>query len=97
MQITNATIDKLASLSKLSFTETEKVDIKKDLENMLGFIDKINELDLSNEEPLIHLTVGNVNSSREDKTSAMLSNNDALKNSKQKAEPYFIVPKVIKK
>jgi aspartyl-tRNA(Asn)/glutamyl-tRNA(Gln) amidotransferase subunit C len=97
MQITDATIQKLASLSKLSFTETETIQIKKDLENMLGFIDKINEIDLNNVEPLIHLNANQQESKRVDVVTKMLDNSDALKNATQKADTYFIVPKVIKK
>ncbi len=96
MEINEATIDKLAGLARLRFDENEKVQIKTDLQNMIGFIEKMNELDTENVEPLLHMS-SNVNTMREDILQGSIDNETALMNAKKQHSPYFIVPTVIKK
>ena len=45
MEVDDALIDKLANLARLQFNEEEKAEIKNDLQKMIGFVDKLNELD----------------------------------------------------
>ena len=94
MEINDAIIEKLANLAKLKFNDTEKVQIKNDLQNMIGFIEKMNDLDTSNVEPLLHMTA-NVNVLREDVVTVSISNEEAMQNASNKSAPFFIVPKVI--
>ena len=94
MEINDAIIEKLANLAKLKFNDTEKVQIKNDLQNMIGFIEKMNDLDTSNVEPLLHMTA-NVNVLREDVVTVSISNEEAMQNASNKRAPFFIVPKVI--
>lgn len=96
MEVNDAMIDKLASLAKLKFDDAEKQQIKSDLQNMLGFIDKMNELDTTGVAPLLHMT-GNVNVLRNDEVAGSITNEAALQNAAAKNAPFFIVPKVIKK
>ncbi len=96
MDVNDEMIEKLANLAKLKFDDTEKVQIKNDLQNMIGFIEKMNDLDTSNVEPLLHMT-GNVNMLREDLVAGSITNEEALQNAANKNAPFFIVPKVIKK
>ena len=96
MEINDAMIDKLANLARLKFNETEKVQIKSDLQNMIGMIEKMNELDTTDVAPLLHITE-NVNVLREDMVEGSITNEEALKNAANKNAPFFIVPKVIKK
>ena len=96
MEINDAMIEKLANLAKLKFDDTEKVQIKNDLQNMIGFIEKMNDLDTSNVEPLLHMT-DNVNILREDIVIGSITNDEALQNAANTNAPFFIVPKVIKK
>ena len=96
MEINDAMIDKLANLARLKFDETEKVQIKSDLQNMIGMIEKMNELDTTDVEPLLHIT-NNVNVLREDFVEGSITNEEALQNAANKNAPFFIVPKVIKK
>ena len=96
MDVNDEMIEKLANLAKLKFDDTEKVQIKNDLQNMIGFIEKMNDLDTSNVEPLLHMT-GNVNMLREDLVAGSITNDEALQNAANKNAPFFIVPKVIKK
>lgn len=96
MEINDAMIDKLANLARLKFDDTEKVNIKKDLQNMIGMIEKMNELDTTDVTPLLHIT-DNVNVLREDIVEGSITNEDALQNAANINAPFFIVPKVIKK
>lgn len=96
MDINDAMIEKLANLAKLKFDDIEKAQIKNDLQNMIGFIEKMNDLDTSNVEPLLHMTA-NVNILRDDVITGSITNEEALQNAANKNAPFFIVPKVIKK
>ena len=56
MEINDALIDKLSALAKLEFEGEEKEMIKDDLTKMLGFVEKLTNLNTSNVEPLIYIT-----------------------------------------
>jgi aspartyl-tRNA(Asn)/glutamyl-tRNA(Gln) amidotransferase subunit C len=96
MNVNNEMIDKLANLARLEFGAKEKEEIKNDLEQMIVFIDKLNELDTTGVEPLLHMSE-NINVLREDEVSGTLSREDALKNAPMHDGQFFKVPKVIKK
>jgi aspartyl-tRNA(Asn)/glutamyl-tRNA(Gln) amidotransferase subunit C len=96
MEVNDELIEKLAHLAKLRFNDDEKEGIRKDLQNMLGLIEKMEEINTDNVEPLLHMS-GNVNVVRADEVKGSISNEEALRNAAQKQEPFFIVPKVIKK
>ena len=96
MEINDALVDKLAMLSRIHFNETEKGSIKSDLEKMIRFVDKLNELDTSGIEPLMHIS-SNVNILREDEPVQGCSREEALLNASLKDEQFFKVPKVINK
>jgi aspartyl-tRNA(Asn)/glutamyl-tRNA(Gln) amidotransferase subunit C len=96
MQVDDALINKLSRLAMLDFDEHEREEIKADLEKMIGFVDKLRELDTSGVEPLLHIT-SEVNVLREDIPGNMLRKEDALKNAPLHNEDFFLVPKVIKK
>ncbi|MCH5688179.1 Asp-tRNA(Asn)/Glu-tRNA(Gln) amidotransferase subunit GatC [Niabella sp. W65] len=96
MEVNDALVDKLAHLSKLTFTEQEKKDIAKDLQNMIGFVEKLNELDLKDVEPLMHMSE-EINVLREDEIKGSASREEALKNAPETDGQFFLVPKVIKK
>ncbi len=63
---------------------------------MISFIDKLNELDTTGVEPLLHMS-DNINILREDEVKDMLSRQDVFKNAPLHDEQFFKVPKVIKK
>jgi len=96
MQIDKALIDRLAELSKLEFKDAEKEAILSDLQKMLNFCDRLNELDVKGVEPLIFMN-DEMNRWREDKLDLMLSHEEALKNAPKKDSDYFKVPKVLGK
>lgn len=96
MEINDALIDKLAMLSRLQFSDGEKISIKDDLGKMIRFVDKLNELDTTGIEPLMHIS-GNVNVLRADEVKQEYSREDALMNAPLKDDQFFKVPKVINK
>ena len=96
MEVNDAMVDKLAHLAKLKFNDAEKQEIKADLQRMIGFVEKLNELDLDSVEPLLHMS-DEVNVLREDEIRGSVSREEALKNAPLHDEQFFKVPKVIKK
>ena len=96
MEVNDAMVEKLAHLSRLQFNETEKAEIKNDLQRMIAFVEKLNELDLDNVEPLLHMS-DEVNVLRDDVVKGSVSRAEALKNAPLHDEQFFKVPKVIKK
>lgn len=96
MEVNDAMIDKLAHLARLKFNEAEKQEIKSDLQRMIVFVEKLNELDLEGVEPLLHMS-DEVNVLREDEVKGSVSRLAALQNAPSHDEQFFKVPKVIKK
>ncbi len=96
MEVNDTLVDKLANLARLQFDETEKVAIKKDLQRMIEFVEKLNELDTTGVAPLLHMS-DRVNALREDVVKGSISREEALLNAPLKDTQFFKVPKVIKK
>ena len=89
-------LNKLASLAKLRFDATEQQAIKSDLERMISFVQKMDEVDTSNVEPLQHMAAQQ-NVWRKDVVGGSCDRKDALKNAGKHNDNFFMVPKVIKK
>lgn len=96
MEVNDALIDKLANLARLQFDETEKQGIKSDLQRMIVFVEKLNELDTTGVPPLLHMS-DNINVLREDEVKGSTSREEGLKNAPLHDQQFFKVPKVIKK
>jgi len=96
MKIDNEIVDKIAHLARLEFENEAKVQIIKDMNNMLALVGKLNELDTSNIEPLIYMN-DEVNVLREDEVKQEITKDEALKNAPSHDSDYFKVPKVIEK
>ena len=94
MKIDDTTVDKIASLSKLSFDGEQKDAIKNDMNKMLDFIGKLEEVDTEGVEPLIHMT-DDVNVLRADDAISEITQKEALKNAPKKDSTYFKIPKVV--
>lgn len=88
------TVDEVAHLARLEFTEEGKAEILNDMNRMLAFVGKLNEMDTEGIEPLIYMT-DEVNVMREDEPKVTISQKEALKNAPEKDSDYFKVPKVI--
>jgi aspartyl-tRNA(Asn)/glutamyl-tRNA(Gln) amidotransferase subunit C len=97
MKIDKETVDKIAHLARLDFSnEKAKEAMVNDMNNMLGFIGKLNELNTDNIEPLIYMS-DEVNVLREDEVVHPITQEEALKNAPKKDSDYIKVPKVIGK
>ncbi len=96
MGITSQEIDKLAKLSWLEFSEEEKEKLIIDFQQIIEYVEKLNELNLDEVAPTSHvLEINNV--FREDEVKPSLFQEDALKNAPVSRDGFFSVPKVIKK
>lgn len=89
-------LNKLARLANLSFNEDEKSAIKTDLQNMIAFIQKMEEVDTGGVDPLLHMS-STENTWRSDVVKDSCSREDALKNSGNHNDQFFMVPAMIKK
>jgi aspartyl-tRNA(Asn)/glutamyl-tRNA(Gln) amidotransferase subunit C len=96
MEVNEAMIDKLAHLARLKFSDTEKLEIKTDLQRMIAFVEKLNEVNVEGVEPLLHMS-SEINVLRDDVIEGSVPREDALKNAPLHDEHFFKVPKVIKK
>lgn len=96
MEVNDALVEKLAHLARLKFDGPEKESIKNDLQKMIRFVEKLNELDTTGVEPLLHMS-SNVNVLREDEVKGSISRQEGLKNAAVHDEQFIKVPKVIKK
>jgi aspartyl-tRNA(Asn)/glutamyl-tRNA(Gln) amidotransferase subunit C len=96
MEVNDALIDNLAALARLQFSEKEKAVVKQDLHRMIQFVEKLNELDTTGVEPLLHMS-SHVNRLREDRIEGSISREEALRNAPDSDGTFFKVPSVIKK
>jgi aspartyl-tRNA(Asn)/glutamyl-tRNA(Gln) amidotransferase subunit C len=96
MEVNDVLVEKLANLARLKFEAAEKEEIKKDLQRMIEFVEKLKEIDTTGVEPLLHMT-DEVNILREDEVKGSISKEEALKNAPAHDQNFFKVPKVIKK
>jgi aspartyl-tRNA(Asn)/glutamyl-tRNA(Gln) amidotransferase subunit C len=96
MEVTNEMVEKIAHLARLRIPEADKETVKNELQQMIEFVDKLNELDTTGIEPLMHMS-NNINAVREDEVKGSIPTEDALKNAPVSDGVFFKVPKVIKK
>ena len=96
MEITNKLIQDIAALAKLEFDEKSAEQMKADLGKIIGFFDKLSEVDTDGVEPLIYLSE-EVSVLRKDEIKAVVSQVEALKNAPEKDSDYFKVPTILKK
>ncbi|MDP2385042.1 MAG: Asp-tRNA(Asn)/Glu-tRNA(Gln) amidotransferase subunit GatC [Bacteroidota bacterium] len=94
MTIDTKTVDEIAHLARLEFEAEAKTEIIKDMNNMLKFVEKLNELNTDNVQPLIYMTEES-NVMREDEPKVTLTQDEALKNAPKHDSDYFKVSKVI--
>ena len=96
MKIDDNMIEKISSLAYLEFKKEEKEKIRQDLEQILTFVEKLNELDTENVDPLIYLS-DKTDVLREDRVLKSISHDEAMINAPAKSGRFFKVPKVIRK
>ena len=94
MKIDHDTLHKLAHLARLELKPGEEEALLASLENVLTWMEQLDELDTEGVEPLTHVT-GEVNNWREDEAENRLTRQQALANAPRQDGTYLKVPKVI--
>ncbi len=94
MSVTKNDVKKIAELARLEFDENELENYTHEMNKILGYVEKLNELDTTNIKPLSH-PIENTNVFREDKPKTSVVREEALKNAPDSNTEYFKVPKVI--
>ena len=94
MNIDSETVDKIAHLARLELAENEKQEMIGDMNKILDFMAKLNEVDTSGVEPLVYLS-DEVNTWREDVVIQEITTTEALQNAPKHNDQYFQVAKVI--
>jgi aspartyl-tRNA(Asn)/glutamyl-tRNA(Gln) amidotransferase subunit C len=94
MQIDSKTIQGIAHLARLEFDKESESSMLQDFNKILTWMEKLNEIDTSQVEPLIHMS-DEVNKLREDEAKITLSHEEALYNAPKKDSDYFRVPKFL--
>lgn len=94
MKIDKETLEKIAHLARLNFDEKEEQSMLDSMSDILTWVEKLNEIDTTNVEPLTHMA-SEVNSVREDELGVHLNHDDALKNAPKIDADYIRVPKVL--
>ena len=94
MSETDFDVKYIADLARLGLTPAEEEKLGAQLKNILGYIEKLNQVDVSGVEPTAH-AFPLVNVTRSDQVRPSLSNEDALRNAPAKANGLFIVPKIV--
>jgi aspartyl-tRNA(Asn)/glutamyl-tRNA(Gln) amidotransferase subunit C len=94
MPVTIKEVEHIARLAKLEFSPGEKERLAGELNRILSYMAKLNELDTAGVEPLAQVvTMQNV--LREDVTRPPLPRDEALRNAPDRTGEFFTVPKVI--
>ena len=97
MSVTIKDVEKIAKLAKLKFTEEEKTKLQGEMNEVLGYIDTINQIPgLEDVKPLENIN-DTENVFREDVSEVCLTKEEALRNAPEKTENFFKVPKVLDK
>ena len=94
MTIDKDIVDKVAHLARLELTPDETEGMIKDMNRILDFMDKLNELDTSGIQPLVYMT-NEVNVLRADVVKQEITHEEALLNAPKQDGEYFLVAKVI--
>ena len=84
----------VAHLARLALTSDEEQQIGAQLGSILGYIEKLRQLDVTNVEPTAH-AVPLVNVTRADEIRPSLPHEDALRNAPIKGGGLFVLPKIV--
>lgn len=93
-ELTLNDVEYVASLAQLTLDDAAKARMLEDMRSILGYMEKLNELDTEGVEPMMHvLDLANVY--REDIVQPSLDHDLALKNAPQSDGSYFLVPRIL--
>lgn len=96
MTIDQKTIYKVADLARIEIAEEEVEALRTDMNKILTFMEKLNELDTTQVEPLVYMNA-EVNIWRADEELTDISVENALRNAAVHNESYFMIPKILEK
>tara|TARA_B000000460_G_scaffold24766_1_gene15992 strand:+ start:106 stop:393 length:288 start_codon:yes stop_codon:yes gene_type:complete len=94
MTIDLKTIKHISKLSRISVDDKKAKKLEGDLNSIFEFIEKLNELDTDKVEPLTSIAETTLKF-RTDEVKSKDIRNQILKNSPEKNEDFFVVPKVV--
>ena len=94
MIINQKTVQDIAHLARLEFNDEDEKEMMGEMNKILEWMNKLNEVNTEGVEPLIHMS-SELTVLREDQVSNELDHERALKNAPNKDSNYFRVPKVI--
>ncbi|MEA1992747.1 MAG: Asp-tRNA(Asn)/Glu-tRNA(Gln) amidotransferase subunit GatC [Thermodesulfobacteriota bacterium] len=94
MKITTSEIEYVAQLARFSFDPSEIENFNRQLNDILGYISKLEELDTSRVEPTTH-ALELTNAFRKDKVKPSLPVEKILSNAPEQEGGRFVVPKII--
>ena len=94
MSIEKNQVKKVAKLSRISLDESKVESLSKDLNSIIKFVEQLNKLDTKDTKPLSSV-IDKTLEPRNDKVNDGKMKEEILKNSPNKNEDFFIVPKVI--
>ena len=94
MSIDKDTVKHISKLARISLDEKKISRLSKDLSSIMKFIEKLNELNTDETTPLTSIIKASLKS-REDEVKDGKIRDQILKNSPEKNEEFFVVPKVI--
>ena len=96
MQVDNKLVSHLAHLSRLNVAPEKMDKLVADMQDLVGFVEKLNELDTTGTEPLMHMG-DSLNVLRSDEVKGSIDRATALQNAPDQNGEFFKVPKVINK
>ena len=94
MSIDKNTVKHISKLAKISLDEKKINSLSKDLSSIMKFIEKLNELNTDKTIPLTSIINASLKS-REDEVKDGKIRDQILRNSPEKNEEFFVVPKVV--
>jgi len=95
MPVNTSELDKISKLAMLEFSESAQKQLLTDMQTIISYFNKLNEVDTTNVKPFFY--VSNLeNIFREDKTTPWLTQAEALANAPAHHSGFFSVPRVIK-
>lgn len=99
MKITEKEVRYVADLANLRLNDDEVARMQRDLDEILAHMDKLNELDTSEVEPMAQVLygAGETATLRDDVDRVLLTNDDAMANAPIAGGGYFKVPRVIER
>ena len=94
MEIDTETVVKIARLSRIKINEGESADIQKDLNRIVEFVKKLGEIDIDGIDEF-NFGKTNIEDMRKDSVTIYDNTDNVLKNTKNKNQDFFTVPKIV--